>query len=183
MNNVFVVVPWGEPAKAVTGGAGPSAGGQAVADPRPNLGSGWENPNHFGVVGWDDQAKAVTAQARHDNGNFNVADPRLPEPNERLAALIISTDGTWHRPFTTLELAALQGLVQPGEELELDGRSHGAWRERIGNAIPSGAAEAIAGVIGHTFLLAQAGETFALGATPIWAKGLAALVAVDAAAP
>ncbi len=34
--------------------------------------------------------------------------------------MIRALDNTWHRPFTTLELAALQGLVDPEEHLELD---------------------------------------------------------------
>ncbi|VWB21922.1 C-5 cytosine-specific DNA methylase [Burkholderia lata] len=32
-------------------------------------------------------------------------------------------DGMQHRPFTTLELAVLQALVEPEEHLELDGLS------------------------------------------------------------
>ena len=46
-------------------------------------------------------------------------------------AVIRSPDGTWHRPFTTLELAALQSLVDPEDQLELDGLSDADWRERI----------------------------------------------------
>lgn len=42
---------------------------------------------------------------------------------------IRSLDGTWHRPFTTLELAALQSLVDPEEFLESDGLSASAWRD------------------------------------------------------
>ena len=32
---------------------------------------------------------------------------------EKLVCRIQALDGTWHRPFTTLELAALQSLVDP----------------------------------------------------------------------
>jgi hypothetical protein len=32
----------------------------------------------------------------------------LPAAQDRLVAVIRSQDGTWHRPFTTFELAALQ---------------------------------------------------------------------------
>lgn len=87
--------------------------------------------------------------------------------------MIRSLDGTWHRPFTTLELAALQSLVEPEEQLELDGLSDSAWRERIGNAVPPAAAEAIAGVMGTTLLLAWSGETFVLSSTPIWVRPVA----------
>lgn len=68
--------------------------------------------------------------------------------------MIRALDGTWHRPFTTLELAALQGMVDLEETLELHGTSDSAWRERIGNAVPPPAAQAIAGVMGRTLLLA-----------------------------
>ncbi|HMG49920.1 MAG TPA: hypothetical protein VK597_04950 [Inquilinus sp.] len=86
-------------------------------------------------------------------------------------------DGTWHRPFTTLELAAIQGLIEPEEHLQLDGMSDSAWRERIGNAVPPPAAEAIASVMAMSLLLAEAGETFALRNEPIWVRPIVAGVA------
>ncbi|CAN0589997.1 unnamed protein product, partial [Laminaria digitata] len=54
--------------------------------------------------------------------------------------------GGWHRPLTLLELASLQGLPTKidGEWLELAGSTRDGWAERIGNAIPVGAAHAIA---------------------------------------
>ncbi|MBH4090640.1 DNA cytosine methyltransferase, partial [Pseudomonas aeruginosa] len=70
-------------------------------------------------------------------------------------------------------LAALQSLVDPEEQLVLDGLSDSDWRERIGNAVPPAAAEAIAGVMGTTLLLAEAGETFLLSSTPIWVRQVA----------
>lgn len=132
----------------------------------------------------------MSAAAGHDNGKWSVADHRvaclasgdepewLPAPDARLVATIRALDGTWHRPFTTLELAALQGLVDPKEHLELEGLSDSAWRERIGNAVPPPAAQAIAGVMGQTLLLAWAGETFMLNAMPIWVRPVAVAVAL-----
>jgi hypothetical protein len=108
-----------------------------------------------------------------------VADPRMPEIKEQLVAVIRSLDGTWHRPFTTLELAALQSLVDPEESLELDGLSDSSWRERIGNAVPPDAAAAIAGVMGTTLLLAWSGETFVLSNTPIWVRSVALALSVQ----
>ncbi len=52
------------------------------------------------------------------------------------------------------------------------------WRERIGNAVPPAAAEAIAGVMGTTLLLAEAGETFMLSNTPIWVRPVAVALSV-----
>ena len=86
----------------------------------------------------------------------------MPGATDQLVAVIRALDDTWHRPFTTLELAALQSLVDPEEFLELDGLSDSAWRERIGNAVPRDAAAAIAGVMGRTLLLAATGQTFML---------------------
>jgi hypothetical protein len=101
----------------------------------------------------------------------------LPSGNDRLVAVVQAEDGTWHRPFTTLELAAIQGLIEPEEHLQLDGLSDSAWRERIGNAVPPPAAEAIGSVMLMSLLLAEAGETFALRNEPIWARLVVAGIA------
>ncbi|MGO1072685.1 DNA cytosine methyltransferase [Lysobacter sp. CA199] len=157
-------------------------GAYAVADPRPTnqrqQGDAYLTNGHYGVVGWNGSSGAVSAAAGHDNGRWSVADPRLPAARESLTCVIRSLDGTWHRPFTTLELAALQSLVDPEEKLELDGLSDQAWRERIGNAVPPAAAQAIGEEIGRTLLLAWTGQTFALGATPIWVRDLAVALAL-----
>lgn len=92
---------------------------------------------------------------------------------------IRALDGTWHRPFTTLELAALQSLVDPDEDFLLEGQSDSAWRERIGNAVPPDAAAAIAGVMGTTLLLAMTGETFMLSSQPIWVRPVAMALSID----
>jgi hypothetical protein len=85
--------------------------------------------------------------------------------------VIIAKDGTWHRPLTTLELAALQGLptVLEGKPLALAGKSVSRWRERIGNAVPVQAATAIADTL-LTALLAAALGTWTLGGTGIWVR-------------
>ncbi|HHH9347538.1 TPA: DNA cytosine methyltransferase, partial [Pseudomonas aeruginosa] len=82
-------------------------------------GDAWVGGGHYGVMGWDQVSGAVSASARYDNGRWSVADPRMPAANDRLTCIIQSLDGTWHRPFTTLELAALQSLVDPEEQLIL----------------------------------------------------------------
>ncbi|MFU4619320.1 DNA cytosine methyltransferase [Pseudomonas aeruginosa] len=169
-SNEFRIVPWSRHAQAVTSAHGT---GQCVEDPRVlnrTKGDSYLTGGHYGVVGFNQSAGAVSASARHDNGRWSVADPRMPAANDRLTCIIQSLDGTWHRPFTTLELAALQSLVDPEEQLVLDGLSDSDWRERIGNAVPPAAAEAIAGVMGTTLLLAEQGETFMLSNTPIWVR-------------
>ncbi|MDF3917481.1 DNA cytosine methyltransferase [Salinicola salarius] len=180
----LAITAFDESCRTVTG-ARFGSGALAVADPRPGMsrgkGDNYLTAGHYGVVPWHSPSGAVSAAAGHDNGRWSVADPRLPEPNEKLIAVIRSLDGTWHRPFTTLELAALQSLIDPHEYLELSGLSDSAWRERIGNAVPRDAAEAIAGVMGTTLLLAWSGETFALGSTPIWVRNVAAGISLNQA--
>lgn len=175
------VVPWEGTAGTVTGSQQVASGALSIADPRVldrTKGDAYLTGGHYGVVGFDQSAGAVSASARHDNGRWSVADPRMPTANDRLTCIIQSLDGTWHRPFTTLELAALQSLVDPEEQLILDGLSDSDWRERIGNAVPPAAAEAIAGVMGTTLLLAEAGETFMLSNTPIWVRPVAVALSV-----
>jgi hypothetical protein len=85
--------------------------------------------------------------------------------------VIIAIDGTWHRPLTTLELAALQGFpltMADGSPLTLAGRSDSRWRERIGNAVPPPAARAI-GQQMLVSLMASAGDLI-LSNTAIWVR-------------
>jgi hypothetical protein len=68
--------------------------------------------------------------------------------------------------------------VDPDELFDLDGKSDSAKRERIGNAVPPRAAEAIASEMGRTLLLARSGETFLLNDTPIWVRPVAIALSV-----
>jgi site-specific DNA-cytosine methylase len=171
LHGKYHITPWQSPARTVI--AGNANGAFAVADPRSGMlgdRAAYLSGGHYGVIPWHQPSGAVSAAACHDNGRWSVADPRMPLAADKIVALIRAIDGTWHRPFTTLELAALQSLVDPEEQLELDGLSDSAWRERIGNAVPSSAAQAIASEMGRTLLLAWSGETFALSAAPVWVR-------------
>lgn len=178
----YRVTGFDEPAGTVIARSDSGQGAFAVADPRPGMrrerGDAYLTGGHYGVVGWDQHSGAMSAAAGHDNGRWSVADPRMPAANEKTVAVIRALDGTWHRPFTTLELAVLQSLVEPEEYLELDGLSDQAWRERIGNAVPPDAAQAIAEVMGTTLLLAESGETFQLSSTPVWVRPIAIALTV-----
>lgn len=193
--NKLKVVGYEESAGTVTGSDRVGSGAMSVADPRPaafgEKRDHYQTGGHYGVLPWEEPAGAVPAYAKYDRGRWAVADPReapdeplfeLPAPNDRLVAVIRALDGTWHRPFTTLELAALQSLVDPddiAEGFHLDGNSDSAWRERIGNAVPPDAAEAIAGVMATTLLLARSGQTFILSNQPIWVRPLALALSID----
>lgn len=192
LHGKFHVTPFDGPSRTVIGGR--ENGAYVVADPRPvGLNANREHyvtGGHYGVVPWDESSGAVPGYGKHDRGPWSVADPRaaegdigqdikLPDPSDRLVAVIRALDGTWHRPFTTLELAALQSLVDPDDIFSLEGGSDQAWRERIGNAVPPDAATAIADVMGTTLLLAMTGETFVLSQTPIWVRDIAVAISVD----
>src|SRR3546814_7303135 len=98
-------------ARSITGGAG------IVADSRREA---FDNGGHYGVQEWEGTSGAVSGHPKHNNGRWNIADPRdvpmdaefaaLPDPKDRLVCRIIATDNTWHRPFTTLDLASLQAI-------------------------------------------------------------------------
>jgi site-specific DNA-cytosine methylase len=191
----YPVTAWGEPAGTVIGGSTTGQGAYAVADPRPAAGipgpgDHYLTGGHYGVVPWDSHTGAVSGSACHDNGRWSVADPRmddvaaLPTANEKLVAFIRAEDGTWHRPMTTLDMAALQSLYDPddyaeGEVFDLHGSSDEAKRERIGNAVPRATARAIASMMGQTILLAMSGETFMLSSTPVWVRPVAVALAVS----
>lgn len=211
----YAVTKFEEAAGTVIAGSTTGQGAFAVADPRSGInnrvkGDAYFAGGHYGVLPWDGQSGAVSASAGYDNGRWSVADPRiddapvLPAQNEKTVAIIRSLDDTWHRPFTTLELAALQSLIDPDEhwstdpqiQLEidehkrrtganafplLDGTNDSAHRERIGNAVPKLAAQAIGEVMGTTLLLAAAGETFMLSSAPIWVQPVAIAIAASQA--
>ncbi|MDR2092365.1 MAG: DNA cytosine methyltransferase [Azoarcus sp.] len=181
--NIYRIVAWDETARTVTGASHVAGWAGCVADPHPGIadrraGDAYVGGGHYGVLAWSQSAGAVSSAAQHDNGRWSVADPRLPEADDKLLCVIRALDGTWHRPFTTLELAALQSLIDPEEMLELDGLSDQAWRERIGNAVPPDAARAIAETMGKTMLLAWSGESFALSSVPIWVQPVAVALAM-----
>lgn len=181
----YAVTAFDQAAGTVISGSTTGQGAFAVADPRTGLDRGkgdhYLTAGHYGVVPWTDSAGAVSASAGHDNGRWSVADPRMPAPADKLDAVIWSLDGTRHRPFTTLELAALQSLIDPEDSWvpwQLQGENDQDWRERIGNAVPSAAATAIAEVMGETLLLAMTGETFQLNSRPIWVRPVALALSV-----
>jgi site-specific DNA-cytosine methylase len=205
--NILSVAPFDATAKAVTSAAHVAGGALSVADPRPvglnaDDRNGYATQGHYGVVGWQDASYAVPAHAKYDRGNWSVADPRatapsplpeLPKPGDRLVAHIIATDGTCHRPFTTMDLCALQSIVDPEEAFyqdgdgtwharmpfDLDSKSDAEKREWIGNAVPSESAAEVGSVIGEALLLAELGETFTLSSKAIWVSPARVALAVN----
>jgi site-specific DNA-cytosine methylase len=165
---------------AATSGQGPGA----VQDERPleQLGMNCSpRGGYMGVLSWDRPSVTIVCGSSDVLNNPSVADPRTlpPErpvislelalyllaqgwepPRGALAPAILAPDGTWHRPFTTLELAVLQSLAPTlhGEPLVLAGKSDRRWREHIGNGIPRDAAEAWGRQLLESLLRSALGE-------------------------
>lgn len=80
-------------------------------------------------------------------------------------------DGSWHRPITLLERAALQGIPATidGAPLELEG-TLSQVAKHIGNAVPVGAALAIAGEMIRTLILAATGAFMLSSGGGVWVK-------------
>ena len=151
--------------------------GSNVADPRLAP-SALRHNGKYGIEDWKEPAHTVIGESRTGKSWAAVDDPRLPildgpeldlEVTRPTHIVIRAADGAWHRPLTTLELAALQGfpVKHRGGWLKLDGSSHEAWRQRIGNAVPPPAAEAIARECRKTLEAARAGRLH-FGSTPVW---------------
>jgi site-specific DNA-cytosine methylase len=167
----------------VTGAANVDNGPFSVADPR--IKTGFDHA--YRVLRWTEPSFTVAGKTHPGCGAYTVADPRAeaacilygedgePVVVEDLKArpkgipVLISEDDTWHRPFTPLELAVLQGLPARvnGKPLKLAGRKRGGWCERIGNAVPVGTAKAIATQMLVTLVNATV-ESFSLQSTGVW---------------
>ncbi len=189
------IAKWGEPVGVVAGSG--SNGVSGISDPRVALTCS-PRAGAYGVLPWEDPAAAVTGSMRIDNRPAAIADPlvvadrpvpssygalgleaalavvegRAKPPRGRVPVIISPKDGTWHRPLTTLELAALQGIptVVNGQALELAGTSVAKWRERIGNAVPVGAGRAIAASVLTSLLAAQTGWVLMPGLFDVWVR-------------
>jgi site-specific DNA-cytosine methylase len=126
----------------------------------------------MGVHRWEEPAKTVIGSGDIHASAAAVADPRIPDDQESGVWVIIAEDGTWHRPLTTYELAMLQGFpthLPDGRPFQLEGCSDARWRERIGNAVPPQAAQAIAETILRTLLANQEG-VWHMDSTGIWVQ-------------
>lgn len=177
------VEPWDEPSHTVTGQHG-RRGWDSVADPRV-VEAEVEvtcnpHPGMLGVRGWAEPSHTVRAHFNTNNAPSAVADPRVPviegprldlKSKRKTYIVIRAADGTWHRPLTTLELAALQSFptkLADGSWLVLGG-SKRTQREHIGNAVPPDAAEAIALQCKATLIAARDGS-FELSSAEIWVR-------------
>lgn len=165
----YGVIPWDGSSGTVTGNASPGGGPFSVADPRVTCKTR-ENSGIYGVIPWSQPSGTIAAHACHDNGRFSVADPRWPASVP--FPVIIAEDGTWHRPLTLLERAALQSLptTLDGGPLTLTGRSRAAWSVRIGDCVPPAAAREVATQMLLTLVQADAGAFTLSSGGAVWVR-------------
>ncbi|MAG24151.1 DNA cytosine methyltransferase [Candidatus Pacearchaeota archaeon] len=184
----YRITRWDEAAGCVIASSDTGQGAFAVADIR--LGCDASNTrkrrynNVYAVTAWDEVGRCVTGGGGNSKGY--LSDPRSPAswddlapggvllpPTRQCKPFIESLDGAWHRPYTTLELAALQGfpvLADDGTGLLLSGVNDERWRERIGNAVPPPTAAAIGSVMLDVLLRAELKAQASLPFNPIWVR-------------
>ncbi len=175
----YGVQPWDEPASTVTGSAAVSTGRFTIADPRLVFAA----ESNFVLMPWQAAADSLQGASFEGGGGEVAPGLRVVTGEELMAAaanpkkappftpVIVAEDGTWHRPMTTLELAALQGFpMELGDEpLALAGGAVGRWRERIGNAVPCPTAQAIAEQMLVSLTQARL-EAFLLSGGDVWVQ-------------
>lgn len=195
--NLMAVLDPVHPALTVTGHASVSGSNSAAAlsDSRlelihPPQGCrngfyGVMDPEHPAstITGWGDVCNGVAAVTDYRRGAFGriiltfnqaltLVEKKWKYPKTELPPFIISPhDGEVHRALHTMELAALQGLpyMVKGKPLKLDGDSVTAWRERVGDAVPTWAAKAICTSLLAAHLASELG-TWALSPTGYWVR-------------
>lgn len=162
--NKLDVRAWDDPALTVIGKEGPANGGASVADPRLEVPVAYDAG--YGVLRWDQPARTVAGTQAAGTGAYAVADPRergfvegvrfftLDEAMTLdldagkappFVPVIVAEDGTWHRPLTLLELAALQGYpARVGDAPVRFSGTRTQIAEHVGNSVPPPAARAIA---------------------------------------
>ncbi len=194
--NKHHVIDWDAPAKTVIGKPQPSSGGPAVADPRlafNNADAEWAQRRSawHGVLDWDQPAHTISGKPVVGAGAYSVADPRdrgfvdgvrILTIDEAMALeldvakpppflpVIVAEDGTWHRPMTPLECAALQSYptMVRGEPVCFDGGRTLAC-EHVGNSVPPDAAKAIGERMLVALIEADLGAfSLASGSEPVW---------------
>lgn len=190
----YGVAPWDEPSKTVAGASKIDNRPVSIADPRVAPGLADElrvstaYDAGYGVLRWDEAARTVAGNTAVGCGAYAVAEPRErlvddarvmsldealaldldPAKRPPFVPVIVARDGTWHRPLTLLELAALQSYPAQvaGEPIRFAG-TRTQVAEHIGNSVPPHAARAIAERM-LTALVQAHLEAFALSAGAVW---------------
>ena len=162
----YAVVGWADSSNTVAGASSVGCGTYSVADPRPQAPAGWLTVDDIMVFLETPGPWAIVDKSSNGHPLAIIRDLKKAPP---VPLYIVARDGTWHRPFTTYELAILQGLPAQvnGEPLRLTGPAT-VDRKQIGNLVPPPAAMEI----GVRFLVALAENEFDVfslsGAGGVW---------------
>ncbi len=185
---VLGTIAWSQPSYTITSALDLWAGWAAVADPRTAevLPAAFDGEVRAPVARGDGRRRGRARGAWKGAGYAFVSDPRVPG-NPAIEVRWIQDDlddappfvpvipgrgdGSWHRPLTLLERAALQGLplTLRGEPLELEG-TLSQVSEHVGNAVPVGAATNVAGEMLRTLILAGNGTFMLSSGSGVWVK-------------
>ena len=138
----YAVVDWSSSVNTVAGDQSPGCGTYSVADPRTQAPAGWLSMDDMMVFLETPGPWAIVDRSSDGPPLAIITDLKKPSP---FPVRIVARDGTWHRPFTALEVGCLQGLpaVLRGAPLQLSGPTT-TDRKQIGNLVPPPAAMAIA---------------------------------------
>ncbi|OXS55038.1 hypothetical protein B1A99_24985 [Cohnella sp. CIP 111063] len=180
--NKWQMEDWMGVAATITGAPDIQSGAPSINDPRltcnPRAGT-------MGVMPADEPAKTIIGSADIHAATSAVADDwfsfedlsgtgepdsEIPADDDRGVFIILSKDGTWHRPLTTMELGAIQTLpmtLPDGTPFDLVDCSEAKAREYIGNAIPPDAAEEVGNVFLDALMISSVGE-FTMGFEEVW---------------
>lgn len=176
----YGVQDWEKPSKTIRGASRIMQSASSIADPRLAKRSN-RYPGTFRVESWDRASNTILGQTDVQCGAPSIGDPRpnaaggihpsLPDYRDRCVMVIRAEDGTWHRPMTTYELAALQGFpshLPSGRPFQLVDCSDAKAREYIGNAVPPDAAEGMANTILLALVMSEAEVTFEFSFQEVW---------------
>ncbi len=127
------------------------------------------------AIEYDEQGWAIPTHklVRRDDGAFVLYGPRIDWANKaaKVHMCIESHDGTWHRPLTMRELAALQSFphdfVFCGPRTTTETGTGQA--KRIGNSVPVAAARAIAEQVMIALVASDSGQV-GLATTAVWVE-------------
>lgn len=165
-NHVYNVTPWDQPSGTVASGSGPGAGAISIQDLRLGCTPRGDSKGPLGVTPWGDPSPTVTASGDLWTTAAALQDVwewHLPVVQPGFHYIFTEDEPgqwSWHRPLTTLDLAALQDLLIEliraggGVPLALEG-SDKERREQIGNAVPPGAMHFISTVIMYSLMKGQ----------------------------
>lgn len=162
-NHVYNVTPWDSPSGTVASGSGPGAGAISIQDLRLGCQPRGDSKGPLGVQPWGEPSATVTASgdlwttaaALQDTREWNL--PVIQPGFHYIFTEDAPGQWSWHRPLTTLDLAALQDMMPElikaggGIPLALEG-SDKERREQIGNAVPPGAMAYVGTVILYSLM-------------------------------